>query len=214
MEASFYERRVRSVDANLDKVEYSGFGIATEFEYRPEASGWKWGLKAGDASGADPTSNSTFGGFMFNRNYDVAMLLFNHPLGQDDFLRTRSLTGSVYNNSTLKDINTPDVEALSNTIYFAPVAKYAFNDHWSWDNSLITGWLNVNPIVGQSPGKGLGYEWDSTLIYSPRKGVAWINQLGMLFPGQAWTGGSNPDGTPMYGDGMAYGIGTKAAISF
>ncbi len=31
-----------------------------------------------------------FGGYAFNRNYDVAMLLFNHRIGQRDFLGTNT----------------------------------------------------------------------------------------------------------------------------
>ena len=207
MEASFMSGESGVQTSGGDKVEWGGFGIATEFEYRPESSKWKWGLKAGSASGDDPSTTAKFEGFQFNRNYDVAMLLFNHPLGQDDFLRSRLVTGPV-NNGTDLNINKSDVEAISNVIYLAPVAKYAFNERWTWDNSLITGWLGSNPIQGKSGSKDVGYEFDSTLNYTPRKGVAWVNQAGVLFPGSAW----KADGT--YDAQMAYGFSTKAAISF
>ncbi|MGZ3721465.1 MAG: hypothetical protein ACXVA9_00960 [Bdellovibrionales bacterium] len=214
MEASFMSGESGVQTANGDKVEWGGFGIAGEFEYRPEASRWKWGLKAGSASGDDPSSDAKYEGFQFNRNYDVAMLLFNHPLGQDDFLRSRLVTGSV-NNGSDTNINKADVEAISNVMYLAPVAKYAFNDRWSWDNSIITGWLSANPIKGSSGKKDIGYEFDSTLNFTPRKGVAWVNQIGFLFPGAAWKGGADPaTGQSRYDATMAYGFSTKAAISF
>lgn len=213
-EASFMSGESGVATSSNDKVEWGGFGIATELEYRPQDSRWKWGLRAGSASGDDPSTNAKYEGFTFNRNYDVAMLLFNHPLGQDDFLRNRTFTGPVSTGGTTRNINTADVEAISNVIYVAPVAKWAFNDHWSWDNSLITGWLGANPIAGQSVSKDIGYELDSTLNYVPRKGVAWINQIGILMPGAAWKGGKNADGSSMYDSKMAYGFATKAAISF
>ena len=191
---------------NGDKVEYSGYGLAFEGEYRPADSGWKWALKAGSASGDDPSSAAKFEGYAFNRNYDIAMLMFNHPLGQNDFLRTGLYTGSV--RDTNNTINAADVEMLSNAIYLAPTVKYAFNDHWSLDNTIVTGWLNTNPIANTSTSKQLGYEWDITLNWMPRKGVAWINQLGGLFPGSAFKGGGT------YPAEMAYGFATKAAISF
>lgn len=206
MEASFMSGESGVINAGNDKVTWGGFGIVGELEYRPEASRWKWNLKAGSASGDDPASTAKYEGFSFNRNYDVAMLMFNHPLGQADILRTGVVTGSVYETGT-SNINKADVEAISNTIFVAPMAKYGFNDHWSVDNTLITGWLSTNPMAAQQ-NKNLGYEWDISLNYTPRKGIAWINQMGLLFPGGAWKG----DGT--YESAFAYGFGTKAAISF
>jgi hypothetical protein len=219
LEAAFQSGDSGVMTSNGNDVTWGGFGIAGEFEYRPEGSHWKWGLKSGLATGDDPNSAAKFEGFLFNRNYDVAMLMFNHPLGQADFLRTKLLTGNVYENPASTDprdkhINTPDVETISNTIYLAPTARYAFNDHWSLDNTIITGWLETNPIAGSSnPGKELGYEWDISLNFSPRKGVMWINQAGLLFPGGVWKGGDTGNGKA-YESSFAYGLGTKAAISF
>jgi hypothetical protein len=214
MEAAFVSGESGVVTSGGDKVEWGGFGIALEGEYRPESSHWKWGLKAGSASGDDPTTDAKYEGFSFNRNYDVAMLLFNHPLGQDDFLRTGTFTGAVNTGGTTRNINTADVETVSNVIYLAPVAKYGFNEHWSWDNSLITGWLSSNPLAGKSVSKDIGYEFDTTLNFTPRKGVQWINQMGFLFPGAAWKGGEAASGGSQYDSKMAYGFATKAAISF
>ncbi len=207
MEASFMSGEVGVLTAGNEKVTWSGFGLAGEFEYRPEASKWKWGLKAGSASGDDPLSDTKFEGFTFNRNYDVAMLMFNHPLGQADFLRTKLVTGAV-RDATTNDIDKTDVEAVSNVVYVAPMAKYAISDRWSLDNTLITGWVSTNPIVGTSASKQLGYEWDASLNFVPRKGVAWINQIGMLFPGATW----KADNT--FTNNFTFGFATKAAISF
>lgn len=209
VEASFQsgDTGVVTSGGNGDNVQWDAFGIATEFEYRPEASPWKWSLKAGTASGDDPSTPAKFEGYLFNRNYNVAMLMFNHPLGVDDFFRTRIRTGAV--RGANGDINAPDVETISNVMYFAPTAQYKFNDKWSLDNTIATGFLATNPLTGgKNPGKSLGYEWDIALNFSPRKGVMWVNQLGMLFPGQVWKGDNQ------YESSFAFGVSTKAAISF
>lgn len=206
VEASFQSGDTGIVTSGGDNVGFGGFGVAAEGEYRPENSSWKWGLKGGLASGDDPSTTSKFEGFAFNRNYDVAMLMFNQPLGADDFLRTRLYTGKVRDANG--DINAPDVESISNVLYLAPSVNYAFSDRWSLTNTVVTGWLGTNPLVGKNPGKDLGYEWDISLGFTPRKGVMWINQLGMLFPGGVWKGDQQFDSS------FAYGLATKAAISF
>jgi hypothetical protein len=208
VEASFQSGDSGVATASGEKVTMGGYGLAGELEWRPEASNWKWGVKAGTASGDDPTTDAKFEGFIFDRNYDVAMLLFNHPLGQEDLLRTKLVTGSVYGTGT-QYINKADVEAISNVQYFAPSAKYVFNDRWGLDNTLIAGFLGTNPLTGgKSAGKSLGYEWDISLNFKPRKGVAWINQIGLLFPGGAF----EADNT--YRSQFTYGFASKAAISF
>jgi hypothetical protein len=205
LEAAFQSGEVGAFNAGGEKVTWGGFGLALETELRPEGSRWNWGLNAGTASGDDPATDTKFEGFIFDRNYDVAMLMFNRPLGQDDFLRTNISTGSVRTGGVIDKV---DVESVSNVMYIAPRARYIFNDRWSLDNTLITGWIGTNPITGQDTSKDLGYEWDISLNFSPRKGVMWVNQAGFLFPGAAWEGGT------LYESEFAFGLSTKAAISF
>lgn len=207
VEASFVSGQSGVETTGGEKVNWGGFGVAFELMWRPQGSNWNWGLKAGQASGDDPGSKDKFEGFIFDRNYDVAMLMFNHPMGQSDFFRTKLVTGNVYDTGTT-NINKADVEAISNVQYIAPTAKYVFSDRWSLDNTLITGFLNTEPFVNGNTSKDLGYEWDINLNFTPRKGVAWINGLGMLFPGSAWEASGNNKSD------FAYGLTTKAAISF
>ncbi|MCB0365831.1 MAG: hypothetical protein H6624_19340 [Bdellovibrionaceae bacterium] len=182
----------------------SGFGVAVEFEYRPESSKSRYGFLAGIASGDDPTTDDKFEGFIFDKNYDVAFLMFNHPLGQADFLRT-SLAGS---GAGTVPISGADTEAISNVIYFAPYLKYAWKDNWEVNSTLIAGFLNQDPILGVDVDKDLGYELDVELSYSPKKGVVWSTEMGLLMPGKAFEGGGSFDAE------FGYGLSTKAAISF
>lgn len=206
LEAAFQSGESGVQTASGDNVAWGGFGVAAEVEYRAQDSKWRWGLKAGTATGDDPSTDAKFEGFIFDRNYDVGMLLFNRPLGQNDFLRTQFTTGSV--RGTDGRVNKADIESISNVMYFAPSARYHFNDRWSLDQTIVTGFLSESPIAGRDVGKDLGYEYDLSVNFTPRKGVMWVNQAGFLFPGKAWEG----DG--LYESKFAFGFATKAAISF
>jgi hypothetical protein len=212
LEAAFQsgETGIMTTGSEPSNVSLGGVGVAAELEYRGQDSKTKWSLKSGFASGDDPSTTAKFEGFIFDRNYDVAMLMFNRPLGQYDIFGTSLDTGAVRDAD--QNINRADVEAVSNTIYVAPGARYHFSDRWAWDNTVIAGWLTENPLAGstpeRNPGKELGYEFDTSLIFTPRKGVMWVNQAGFLFPGDAWKG----DG--QYDSKFSFGLATKAAISF
>lgn len=205
LEASFQTGNSGVLTAGGEKVTWGGFGVAGELEYRPEDSKWKYGIKAGMATGDDPTTDAKYEGYIFDRNYDVAMLMFNHPLGQYDVLGSRIVTGDP---RTGGKVNSVDTEAIANTLYIAPNFKYAFNDRWSMNHALTTGWLNNGQIANKSVSKGLGYEYDLSVTFSPRKGVMWVNQAGLLFPGEAFKGGGT------YDSSFAFGLISKAAISF
>lgn len=223
------ETGIRS-DANPNsgtRVTLSGLGIAGELEWRPEESDWKFGLKAGYASGSDPANSNDFGGFIFNRNYDVAFMMFNHPMGQFDIFHTRLIGGGGGRPDSPQEISRTDVDAISNVIYIAPYINYRLNDKWSMKGILATGYLNqanyyedpyttynssgmgtTTPGYVGSGARDLGYEFDYSVTFSPRKGITWINEAGFLFPGDAWKG----DGS--FANGFAYGVQSRAAISF
>lgn len=205
LEASFQSGKTGVRTASLDKVSLDGFGIAGEFEYRPDQSRWKYGVKAGIATGDDPATDNKYEGYLFNRNYDVAFLLFNHPLGQDDFSRSYLVGGNPIN----KRVQTADTNTITNITYASVYADYKWTDRLTLIGGLTTGWFGEKAAktIGKLS-KDVGYETDFTLRFSPKAGVVWDNQIGMLFPGAAFKGGG------AYSAGFAYGFGTRAAISF
>ncbi len=203
-EVSFMDGESGVLTATSEKVKFNGFAAATEFEYRPEAGKWKYGLKGGYATGDDPSTDNTFEGYAMDRNYDVAFLMFNHPLGQTDLLRS-----GFWGGGPGTDIgSTADTEVISNVLYLSPYAKYQWSDKLFVNGSLTTGWLNVEPVVGTDVKKDLGFELDLALSFEPRKGVRWINEVGLLFPGAAFKAGGTFEAA------FAYGLTSKAAISF
>lgn len=212
LEAGFQSGKAGVATANRDKVSLSGYGIAGEFEWRPQASHWKFGSHLGIATGDDPETDDEFEGFFFDRNYDVAFLMFNHPLGQADFLRNKinggGPTGSKADASQAGDVDQPDVEAISNVVYLSPYFKYKWTDRWSLSTNLTMGWLNKDPLLNTKTDNDLGYEVDFSLNFVPNKRVTWVNQVGLLFPGAAFEAGG------IFDSKFAYGLVTKAAISF
>ena len=204
LEASIQGGKTGVQPAAGGNTSVSGFAVATEFEYRPENSKSRYGFKAGIASGDDPTTDDKYEGYLFDKNYDVAFLMFNHPLGQADFLRT-GLAGS---GAGTVPINSADTETISNAIYFAPYVHYMWKQNWEVRTTLIAGFLNQDPILNVEVDKDLGYELDVELSYSPKEGVVWATELGLLFPGKVFEGGGSFDAE------FGYGLSTKAAISF
>ena len=192
-------------------VTLNGFGIAGEIGWKPADHKLSGGLKAGFATGDDPGTSDSYEGFAFSRNYNVALLMFNHPLGQRDFLRTGAYGSAPKDAATGATTvrNQIDSESISNAIYLAPNLQYQWKENFSVGGNLVYGILNKDPIAGGNTDKDLGFELDLNVTYKPYERLTWITEAGALLPGSAWKGGSlGLDNT------FAYALMTKAAISF
>ena len=186
-------------------VDLSGQGVAVEWDWTPKDNlKWSGGVDLGYASGDDPKTTDRYEGFIFDRNYDVAFLMFNHPLGTADYLRTAVVTGR----TDFDFVDVADIEAMSNVVYFSPHFTYRLSDRWLMDTRLTTGWLNKDPLDAGVK-KDLGYELDFSFRFSPNHRVTWINGVGVLFVGEAFKGGSNNFDTD-----LGFGLMSKAAVSF
>ena len=187
-------------------VALAGFGFATEFEFRPQGK-VVYGVKAGYASGDDPTTTNKYEGFAFDRNYDVALLLFNHQLGQVDIINSKINGGGA-----TADNDSMDIESVGNAAYFAPSVLYKWKEDWNLKGTLIAGFLN-NDILTTTPtqvtiDKSLGYEFDLELQFKPTENFTWLNQLAYFTPGTAFEAGQGLDTK------SALALFSKVAISF
>lgn len=212
VEAGFLTGKVGTKTAAPEnkQLELNSYGVTTEMNYKPEASKLKWSLNAGMASGDNPDTQDVFEGYFFDRNYDVAFLMFNHRMGQGDLFRT-NLTRTAKGAVAAKDAY--DDESLSNAAFVSPRLTWALNDKFDLRNTLTWGQLAVDPFmvgaVKSGTKKDLGFEWDLDLIYKPTENIKWITQFGLLAPGEAYKGGTIDNDNK-----STYGFGTKAAISF
>lgn len=211
LEGAFVSGNTGQKDLNGAGVKINSYGVAAQLAHANPDSKWSWMLKGGVASGDDPNTTNSYEGFIFNRNYDVGMLLFNHPMGQEDHLRT----GMVRAPSSATTTNASaqlDTEAVSNTMYLAPSFQHRWKDNLQWGATFVWANLQKNNFVGVTGDKDLGYELDMNLTYKPYEKMRWITEIGTLFPGNAWKAGTA--GANAYDNKFAYGITTKAAISF
>jgi hypothetical protein len=192
------------VQTSTGNVEMNGIGVALELDYVPNDSKFNAFLKAGMATGDDPNTENTYEGYIFDRNYDVAFLLFNHPMGNYDVFRT-----AANRNATRRASSAVDEESISNVIYLAPSFKYKWTDKFDTLFGLTYAQLNSDPLKGITVGKSVGYELDATFNYKPYDGVQWVNRIGVFAPGSAFAGGTNN-----YSTSTIFGLETKAAITF
>lgn len=205
MEAAFTDGELGITDISGAKPKAKGYGIALDLEFPRPQGKWEFSSKIGMASGDNPTTPDNEG-FAFHRNYDVAMLMFSHRLGQVDLLGTSGMRETV----THTVANSLDDEAISNATFLAPKLRYRFSDRWQLDNTLVYAQLMNNwASTGTDLKKDLGTEWDIALHYRPRTNWIWTNEVGLLFPGAAFKDGSNN-----LTNGFTYGFSTKTAITF
>lgn len=207
LEASFLTGETGLLMAG-STVKFNAYAIAADLLFPQQEGGkWEFGAKIGMASGDKPETTDVYEGYQFDRNYDVAMLLFNHRMGQKDFLTTSLIHAD--GSSGLGVGNSADDEAIGNVAYIAPSAKYQWNEKIDIKSTLIYAQLTVNPTTTADATKDLGTELDVELIYKPRERVTWSTQVGMLLPGSAWK-----DGASNLESKTNIGISTKAAITF
>ena len=135
LEASFLTGDTGLIVAG-ETVKFNAYAIAFDFLFpQQEGRKWEFAAKLGMASGDNPTTANVYEGYQFDKNYDVALLMFNHRMGQRDFLTT----GILHNDATslLNVGNSADDEAIGNATYFAPSAKYQWNEKLDLKTTLI-----------------------------------------------------------------------------
>jgi hypothetical protein len=191
---------------NGAEIVHDALGLAGELSYHPQGSHWGFNLDFGYASGDDPATESTFEGYIFDQNYDVAFLLFNHPMGTADFFRTAYLRNTPTGLPAAAE--SFDTEAISNTVYASFAVHYKWAQKFDLESRFTYAQLNVDPL-NSNVDSDAGFEVDLSLKYEPFKGFQWVNRAGIFLPGAAFEGGTNS--LPV---NNAFGFETKAAISF
>jgi hypothetical protein len=203
LEGSFLKGESGVQAANGDMVNFNGYGIAAEISFPKKDAKSEWSIKAGMATGDDPAT-ADYEGFHFDKNYDVAFLLFNHRLGRQDFLTT-----DLVKDTTRTIDDTIDDEAIGNVIYIAPTWKYVWSDRLDIYTTFAYAQTVTNPTGIADYNNSLGMELDIDAVYRPRQKVLWSNRLGFLMPGKAFENGS---------DGLStdsnFGFESRIAISF
>lgn len=194
--------------ATQEKVTLGGFGILLNLDFgKPEDSS-TWNVKLGYASG-DDASTIKYEGFAFDKNMDVALLMFNHPLGQYDVLRSGVRRTPATATTVLANGKALDDEVITNAIFVSPTWSKAISDKWKITNRLTWAQLAVDPNPGNGISKDLGIEYDFGFHFSPKKEILWSTELALLSPGAAFAGG-----TAGFEKSFTYGLMSRFSISF
>lgn len=209
LEGSFLTGDTGITSTNGDEIKLNAYAVAAELLFPQNDTKWEFLTKLGMVSGDDPLT-SAYEGYQLDRNYDVAMLLFNHRLGKADVLLNAPMHANDGAPNNLSVINSADDEAIGNTFYVSPSMKYSFSEKFAWKNTLTYAQLMTNANNFVDFKKDLGIELDTEFIYQPRERVTWSTGVGLLFPGEAWKAGSANN----FDNKMTYGLTTKAAITF
>lgn len=210
VEGGFQSGSTGVVDALNRDIRVNSYAVVAEFNIFSNESRNLWNIKAGTVSGDNPDTED-FEGYLIDRNYDIAFLLFNHPLGQsaDIFKTSFGRNPAISSNR-----NTLDDEYISNVLFFAPQWTRILADRWKMRNTLIVAQLNNAQMkIGSTTEKingNVGFEWDLGFSYKANENMEWKFDTGFLFPGKTFEKGSANLNTTS----TVIGIGTSAAITF
>jgi hypothetical protein len=186
VEGAFKSGTTGLINSSGAEIHLNGFAVVSEVNLNKNDS-TSWNIKFGTASGDNPSTES-FEGYILNRNYDIAMLMFNHPMGKLDILKTSLDRG------TTPVATSADDESLSNTIFIAPSLKKKLSDKWLFTNTLAWAQLNNSNVntgtAIENIKSDIGFEWDLGFSYKPHSNIEWKNAVGFFFPGAAYKGGS------------------------
>lgn len=133
---------------------------------------------AGYASGQDNQNRGRYEVFAFDRNYDIALIMFNHGVGRLDadlgFLNWRSV---------------PYSNAVNNAIYVQAGASYDWTDQFNTSVSAVWGYAARAQLFGQ--GRNYGVEADFIFGYEFSKNLHAGLDWGILFAGDFYEGGNS-----------------------
>jgi hypothetical protein len=198
-------------DSAGNNISLKGFGIAAQVEWQL-ASKWKLSNKFGYASGNDPQDTSEVSSVAMHRNYNLGLILFNHPLGDANYDPTgttlRGRNGSL--GAAYSPDRTVDTDSISNAKYLAPSLDYRVNRKWKLNTTVVMAWLNETNVA---PGGGevssyLGTELDFTFDYQPTENIIISTTAAYFAPGGAF------EGAGAFSADNSFGVTTRLGVTF
>ena len=170
-------------------------GLATElaYDWTPSISTF---LNLGYASQADIDRGGRLQLFAFDRNYDIAFLMFNQPMG------------SISAQTGISASSDPDTNALFGAYYLNLAGAYHFNDRIGTKLGFTTAQSPLPLVAGG--GKFYGQELDATLWYHFVENWNLGVDAGVFMPGNLYEG----DPTNKAKIDPAYGVQAYTTISF
>lgn len=211
LEGGFQSGSTGIVDSFNRDIRLNTYAVVAEFNIFSQESKNSWNIKTGSVSGDNPDTED-FEGYLLNKNYDVAFLLFNHPMGQNNADIFKTKFGK--NPAITSQRQRLDDESVSNVLFIAPQWIRELADRWKMRNTLTIARLNNSRMIvgstSESVDSNVGFEWDLSFSYKANENMEWKFDSGFLFPGKAFEMGS----AGLKTTSTVIGIGTSAAITF
>lgn len=143
-----------------------------------------FGLNTGYISGDNPTTGDVYEGFLADRDYDVGLVLFNHPL-TSDFLGTRRF----FEVDDIEFDNATDIEFLTNTYYISGKVNYYLTKKIDLSSSIIFATI-LNGTEDNTEANQHGIEIDLEASYKINDITNLALEFGYLFPGKLMSKGA------------------------
>lgn len=203
IETSMQSGATGLVTTGGEGISLDGTATIGEIQYDSKGS-VDFDLKLGWVSGDNP-GTPKYEGYLVNRNWDVALIMFNYLLGPT---ATSNILG---NENYIRETTAghkADVGFISNSLFLAPGLNWKWSERSGLKGRLIWAKMNQEQYPGQS--KDLGFELDASVYYKPYDRITLQLDTGYFKAGKAYQGDPvNPSQNK-----SAYAIMTKAAISF
>lgn len=196
------------VDSSGDEIALKGFGIAAEVSWN--RGKWNLSSKLGYAGGDNAGDTSEISSVAMHRNYNLGLILFNHPLGAANYDPTgtnlRGRQGAL--GGAFDPSNTVDTDTISNARYIAPTVTFNMNRKWSLGTTYVMAWLEETNVLagGGKVSDFLGSEFDFTLDYKPTEKIILSTSLGYFLPGSAFKGSGSLETDNVFGATTRLGI--------
>ncbi len=186
--------------AGTQIVNFKSFAVIGDMKFIPRKhSLFTYLLKGGVVSGDDPSTENLYEGYFLDRNYNVAYILFNQPLGEGDALGTDLFYPKTEEGQSRRT-EFLEGETLTNAYFLAPSVQFRWKQNWSLQSTFVAAFARRELL---NRGSTLGYELDVSLTYQPVASFKWIFEGAYLFSGSALGGKNN-----------TWGMGTRLAMSF
>ncbi len=163
---------------NVNDVSVSAFGANLDLIWNPGKM--RLGLGAGLAGGDGDTDDKKIHTFTYDRDYNVALLLFEQPMP----ILEPTVSNDSNGGRTTDAVQTGS--ALSNVLYLRPQVGYQVRDDLTVDLSLFAA-QQAKVADESADRKGYGTEFDLNIDYRPFPHFELQMTTALLFPGKFYS---------------------------
>ncbi len=173
-----------NLDTGANDIEVAAFGAMLDAGWNAEKIGF--GVQGGMATGdADPDDGSVKT-FRFDRDHNVALMLFEEPLPTLGTTVRNDANGGRTTDAALSG------EGVSNALYVRPRVNYRLLPNLDLETAYITATLAKGPDTTEGR-KGYGHEIDVSLRYDPHPHLWVKGTAGVLIPGAYYSAYTDAD---------------------